>query len=75
MTLHMEGGSASRKDELSRLSTQELQEKLKSISRRGLDYLRSRDEDDMEDSFFEPSPAGSDEHIIREILRERGVIE
>jgi len=64
-----------RKDELSKLSTEELQKKLKDTGRRGLEWLRSRDEDDMEDSFFEPSRTDPDERVIREILRERGAID
>jgi len=64
----------SRKKELSQLPTEKLTEMQQETSRGRAAYLSSRDEEEIGDSFFEPAPFDSDERIIVEILKERGVI-
>jgi hypothetical protein len=66
-----------RKEELSKLPTEELQKIEKNIRERRVAVLGSlsdREEEEIGDSFFESPPIDSDEHIVYELLKERGAI-
>ena len=63
-----------RKKELSGMSTEELTNKYQEIGKHRASVLASSDERDIEDSFYELPPFDSDERILRELLKERGVI-
>jgi len=62
-----------RKAELLRLSDDELREGLWRIQTERSRVAADDTNDELPDSFFEPPPLDSDEHIIGELLRERGV--
>jgi hypothetical protein len=66
-----------RKEELSKLPTEELQKIEKNIRERRaavLGSINDREEEEIGDSFFALPLIDSDEHIVYELLRERGVI-
>ena len=62
-----------RKAELSTTDTEMLQAQLRHLGARRSRAMDEDVNDELPDSFFESPPMDSDEHIIPEILRERGV--
>ncbi|HDZ54596.1 MAG TPA: hypothetical protein ENI19_01140 [Candidatus Nealsonbacteria bacterium] len=62
-----------KKKELSELPTEKLVEMKCAIEENRLAVLRSTNEEELSDSFFEAPPIDSNEHILNEILKERGV--
>ncbi|MBI1984884.1 MAG: hypothetical protein HYS60_02105 [Candidatus Wildermuthbacteria bacterium] len=61
-----------RKRELGELPTERLQELQEEIRKQRKSFYSSKNEEDIGDSFFESPPIDSDEHILYELLRERG---
>ncbi len=59
-----------RKNELSQLPIEELQEKMQKISNRRASILKSVPDEELSDSFFESSLLDSDENILYELLKE-----
>jgi len=62
-----------RKAELSTTDTKMLQARLRHISDARSRAIAEDTNDELDDSFFGLPPLDSDEHIIPEILRERGI--
>ena len=63
-----------KKNELSQLPTEELMKKRQRIINQRSSVLRSVPDEELSDSFFESPSIDSDEHILFEILTERGDI-
>ena len=61
-----------RKKELGGKTTEELLALRQRIWDERADILRTKPDEEIGDFFFEPSPTGSDEKILGELLRERG---
>jgi len=59
-----------KKKELSRLSKEELKEKMERIMDHRSHILRTVSDDELSDSFFESPPLDSDENIIYELIKE-----
>lgn len=61
-----------KKKALSGLSNEELREKMQTIMDHRVSVLRSVPDEEISDEFFESPPLHSDEHIIYELIKERG---
>ncbi len=63
-----------RKEYLAKLSTIELEEIKNGIRESRNAIINATDNEELSDLFFEPPSIDSDEHIVYEILKERGVV-